>query len=225
MRIRLLLLTFVITACRASNGGTRPRDMTAAEHLTEAAVHGTKAAQSGGPYASSPYYWNHPYTPGQGWYPWYYWDPIAEHQRLAATHTSAAEAVKLEHQAACATIPELTQSLSPFDVHAVGRTPDGVILHLAPEAGPPDVLLVLLRCHRAWLRLARRAGDPDDLIAVDGAKVVVHAGGRTTIEVMFSTKDPAALAELERRAHVAVQRAKQRREAAKSTPVTGQPAL
>lgn len=223
MRIEPLLFTFVTTACGGASG-TRPHDMTAAEHMNEAAEHGTMAAQSDGTYARTPYYWNHPYS-GHGWYPWYYyWDPSAEHSQLAAAHASAADAVKLEHQAACTEIPEPTQALSPFDVYALDsdRTPDAVILHLAPEAGPPEVLLVRMRCHRAWLRLAPRDDEPHDLIAVDGAKVVVHADGRDRVEVMFSIKDPVALSELDRRAQIAVLRAKQRRDAEKRPPVTGQ---
>lgn len=219
MRIESLSFTIAITACGGTNG-TRPHDMTAAEHMTQAAEHGTVAAQSGGSYSGTPYSWNHPYS-GQGWYPWYYyWDPSIEHRRLAAAHASAAEAVKLEHQAACTGVPEPMQALSPFDVYTLDseRTPDGMILHLAPEAGPPEVLLVRMRCHRAWLRLAPRDDEPHDLIAVDGAKVVVHAGGRDTIEVMFSIKDPVALAELNRRARIAGLRAKQRRDAKKPTP-------
>jgi hypothetical protein len=47
MRIERLFLAFVVTACGGANG-TRPHDMTAAEHMTEAAAHGTLAVQSGG---------------------------------------------------------------------------------------------------------------------------------------------------------------------------------
>jgi hypothetical protein len=225
MRIRSLFLMFVLTGCGGASG-TRPHDMTAAEHMTEAAEHGTMAAQSGGPYAGTPHPWDRPgaYS-GHGWYPWYYyWDPSIEHRRLAAAHVAAAEAVKLEYQAACTGIQETTQATSPLDIYALGseRLRDAVILHLAPEAGPPEVLLVRMRCHRAWLRLAPRDDEPNDLIAVDGAKIVVHAGGRDTIEVMFSIGDPVALSELDRRAQIAVLRAKQRRDAEKRPPVTGQ---
>lgn len=125
----------------------------------------------------------------------------------------ANEALVIEHRAACDTIPEHVQALSSFDSYAFGsaRVGDGILIHLVPEAGPPEVLLVAIRCHEVWLRLSPRAGARDDVMAVDGTKVVVHAAGRDAIEVMISSPDPRAIDQLERRAQIAVRRARQLR--------------
>jgi hypothetical protein len=161
----------------------------------------------------NPHSWQAPYA-GQGWYPWfYYWDPRLEHRRLLDANVPAEEALKLEHRAACEGIPERMQELSPFESYAFGsaRLSSGILLHLSSEAGPPEVLLVRLRCHEAWLRVVPRPDVSNDLMAVAGATLVVHAGGRETIEVMMSIADPLAVDELDRRAQIAVRRAKRSR--------------
>lgn len=85
------------------------------------------------------------------------------------------------------------------------------MVRLAADVGPPEVLLVGLRCHRAWLRLRPRPDAHEDLLGLDGLKVVVHAGARDGVDVLVSTDAPAGLDELERRAGVAMTRAKRLR--------------
>lgn len=177
--------------------------------MRAARAQGMRASSNSGMPRSNPHRWDQPYN-GQSWYPWYYyWDPNSEHQQLEAARIS--DAIELEYHAACAGIPETAQARSPLDMYAVESTRlrDGVIVRLDVDAGPPEVLLVSMRCHRAWLRLAPREAASQDMIAVAGVKVVVHAG-RDGIEVMFSNGE-AAVAELDRRARVAVMRAQRLR--------------
>ena len=218
MRIAIALLA--VGACGGANG-IRPHDMTAAEHMQAARDHGEAASRTrdravvlGTPYHTGPrYYWGHPYW-GQGYYPWYYyWDPRLDHLRLAEAHQTAADSLRAEYEAACVTVPTASQALSPLDVYALSsdRLDDGVVVHVARDAGPPEALLAGMRCHRAWLRLEPRPQAKDSLVTVDGATVVVHAArDGDGIEVMFSIKDDAGRSELVRRAQLTVLRARQR---------------
>lgn len=159
--------------------------------------------------------WDQPYA-GRTWYPWaYYWDPDLEYARVVATGLDQTGALERVYRAACHEIPQRARERSPLDAYAldITRVPDGVILHLGPEVGPPEALLVGLRCHHAWLQLIPRVEASEDVLAVDGVKVVVHAGARVGIDIFFTSAAPSAVSEVERRARIAVTRAKRLRDA------------
>lgn len=172
--------------------------------------HGDRAAVAAGASISRPHIWDRGYS-GQTWFPWfYYWDPQLEHARLTTAGVEQERALEMEHGAACNNIPEPSQARSPLDTYAIDAAPsrDGVHVRLAPDVGPPEALLVALRCHRAWLRLRPRALSRDDLFALDDIKVVVHAGARDGVDVVISSDTRGVRNELERRALLAVGRAK-----------------
>ena len=205
-----LLLVF---GCGAAPAECPPALATVAE-MRAAREHGRKAAASTKSSTSRPHVWDEPYR-GRSWYPWfYYWDPDLEQARLAAAGLERSQALELEHRAACNGIPERAQARSSLDTYAMDSTRlgHGVIVHLAADVGPPEVLLVALRCHRAWLGLIPRVDARDDLLALDGVKLVVHAGARDGIDVLFSSDEAGLLPEIERRARVAVARAKRVRD-------------
>ena len=195
----------VVVGCGAAPKDC-PRTVPIDAEMRAASEHGARAAVSTDPSSSRPHVWDHPYR-GRTWYPWfYYWDPELEYARLAAAGVEGKQALELAHRAACNGIPEPAQARSPLDLYAIDgtRLRDGVSLFLAVDVGPPEALLVALRCHRAWLRLLPRAEAHEDVLALDGVKVVVHAGARDGIDVMFSSNDPVVLTEIERRVRVAV---------------------
>ena len=211
MLIRSSLLAAIVAstgACAASRAsGTHPEDMTATEHL-EQARHASLRATSGfrpGPYYASPYsaprYWSH-------WYPWYYyWDPAVEAAALAGAHRAAAEELQIRYDSACALVPRGLEGTSSLEKYATGSDPldAGIVVHLAPEAGPPDVVLAGLRCYRAWLMLEPREGADDEPLLVDGVVLVAHAGDAGT-EVMLTVTDKDAVPELQRRTSAALAR-------------------
>ena len=212
-------LAISILALAACGGArARPCDDASIASMRDARVRGERARRAlGDGSITGPHRWQEPYA-GQGWYPWYFsWDPSLEHERLLAANVGPAEAVVLEHRAACESIPESIQALSPFDSYAFGsaRLADGILIHLSADAGPPEVLLVRLRCHETWLRLAPRSDAANDLLSIAGATFVVHAVGRETIEVMMSVADRSTLAEIERRALLSVRRARRRNRASR----------
>ena len=198
----------VVIGCGAAPGEC-PYPTTAAAEMRVARKHGDRAGVAAGASKSHPHVWDRPYS-GQTWFPWfYYWDPQLEHARLTSAGIEQAQALELEHRAACNDIPERSQARSPLDTYAIdaARVRDGVRVHVAAEVGPPDALLVALRCHRAWLRLRPGSLERDDVFALDGLKVVVHAGARDGVDVLLSSDDPALIGELDRRARAAVTRA------------------
>jgi hypothetical protein len=207
MRLETLWLV-VVLGCGAASRDC-PRTIATDAEIRAAREHGKRAAANSQTSVSSLHVWDEPYS-GQTWYPWfYYWDPDLERARLAAAGLDATAAIELEHRASCNRIPEQAQARSPLDTYSLGTTRlrDGVLLRVAADAGPPEVLLVRLRCHRAWLRRAVRAGAQEDVVAIAGLKIVVHAGAHDGIDVLFSSDDPVVLGEVERRARIAVTRA------------------
>lgn len=190
-----------------------PRGAATSAEMYAASEHGGRAAAASAPSTSSPHVWDQPYG-GRTWFPWfYYWDPELEHARLTAAGIEDGEAREREYHAACNEIPEHAQARSALDTYALdeSRLRDGVMLHLASDVGPPEVLLVALRCHRAWLRVVRRAKAGDNVLALDGVKVVVSAGARDGVDVLISSDAPAVVTEIERRARVAIARAQRLR--------------
>lgn len=210
MSIRIIGVTTLLASTAACAGsrasGTHPEDMTATEHLAQARQESLRAAASGsrgygyahGPYGT-PRYWSN-------WYPWYYqWDPAAEHEALADAHRAAAEELQVRFDSACALVPRGLEATSPLAAYAT-RThalANGVVFQLAPEAGPPDVVLAGIRCHRAWLVLEPRAGAGDEPLLLDGVVFVAHASSAGS-EVMLTVTDKTLLPELERRASLVI---------------------
>ena len=211
-RFAMSSMLLLIGAC--GGAAAKPCAEASAAPMRKAAQHGAHASRAlGNGWIASPPSWQQPYT-GRGWYPWsYYWEPGREYRQLLDAQVPAKDALLQRHRAACETIPDRIQALSPFESYAFGsaRLDDGVLVHLVPDAGPPDALLVALRCHEAWLRLAPRDSARDDVLGVDGISLVVDASGRDTIEVMIVGSDRRAVDELERRAHIAVRRANEMR--------------
>lgn len=208
-----LLVPFLVLAgsCATAHHGTRPGDMTAAEHLDNARSHSEKISGWRGTYRGvygahhHAGYWG----PGFGWYPWYYsWDPDEEHRALAAAHRDAAEQLKLQFETACAYVPRGLEAESPLDAaSSISTIPRGVVFHVPDTAGSPDGVLATLRCHRAWLQLAPNPGATDDPLLVEGVTWMTHAGGND-VEVMATARDDRSAAELARRSTLVLERAR-----------------
>jgi hypothetical protein len=133
--------------------------------------------------------------------PWYRsWDTGAEHEKLARAHRAEAAAIEAQYADACGDLPAGEAAISPLEVYGVGgwNTATGVIVYLAPDAGPPDDLIAKMKCHRAAMMLAPSGMEdcPLDLpdIALDARG---DAGG---ITVSIVVRDPKLVAELQRRA-------------------------
>jgi hypothetical protein len=138
------------------------------------------------------------------------WDPATDHHRLAQIHRGAAAQLHAEYDEACRSVPPDRISTSPLARHAIGgtATPDGATIYLAPDAGPADVLLRDMRCHRAWMMLAPSAMDSCPL-DVEGIQVTAKGDG-AGIAVTITVRDRALVDELQRRAMVEVETAAQR---------------
>jgi hypothetical protein len=202
-------------ACATSHHGTRPDDMTAAEHANAAREHSEQITGRHGygvynnPYPGSYTNWR----AGSGSYPWYYygsyysWDPDEEHRALAAAHRDAAEQLKLQYESACSLVPRGLEAMSPLDGFTTSTSPieHGIVFHLSPQAGAPDVVLARLRCHRAWLRLAPNDVAADSPLLVEGVTWMTHAGANG-VEVMATARDDRNRDELARRAALVVER-------------------
>lgn len=212
MTIRVVTSMLVLAgACATGHLGTRPDDMTAAEHLsaarehseqvTGAHVHAHQGLYPG--YASFPWYHH-------GSYPWYYaWDPDEEHRALAAAHRDAAEQLKLQYESACAAVPHGLEATSPLDAFAIAISPidRGIVFHLSPQAGPPEIVLARLRCHLAWLRLAPTDAAANSPLLVEGVAWMTHAAS-TGVEAMATARDERGTHELARRAPLVLEHAR-----------------
>lgn len=138
------------------------------------------------------------------------WDTAAEHQRLASAHRSAAAQIEAEYEAACADASHDVVSVSPLQRYGLGGSdvPNGVMVVLSKEAGPPDHLLSTMRCHRAWMMLGRT--DMDDC-PLDIANIHVSAqGDEQGISLTITVPDPAQVDELRRRTARELEVAKRR---------------
>lgn len=128
------------------------------------------------------------------------WDTAAEHRRLAQFHRSAAAQLQAEYEEACRETPAEVVSASPLQRYGIGGSPaaDGWLALLSPDAGPPDRLLAMMRCHRAWMMLghADMESCPLDL---PGLRVSAR-GDASGIELTMTVDDPALVDELRRRA-------------------------
>jgi hypothetical protein len=128
------------------------------------------------------------------------WDTVAEHQRQALHHRSDAAALEAEYEQACGDTPHESLSISPLQRYGVGGSaaPDGMVVLLTADAGPPDKLLAAMRCHRAWMMLGH-AGMEDCPLDLPGIRVSAR-GDANGIELTITVADPALVPELRRRA-------------------------
>lgn len=142
---------------------------------------------------------------------WYRaWDTVADQRRQARIHRSTAAQIEAEYAEACGDRPHAEVSVSPLQRYGTGGAPtaNGVIVFLAPEAGPPDQLLAAMRCHRAWMMLGRSGMDDCPL---DLAGIRVDARGEdNAVTVEITIDDPKLVPELQRRAAHDLEAARQR---------------
>lgn len=196
---RIVLAMFVLAAC--GSGATAPpprdvRDMRANEHKDAARLHAMRAAElariSDG-LREEPRTWKDDPKTGM-------WFRSLDEEHQAKLHLVAAERLEADYQERCAGLPRDEITISPLQRFSTGGMPkaDGVIVFLTPAAGPPERLLRALRCHQAWMRLGEAEHDecPLELAGID----LVTYGDRTGISVEITMQDPAAVAELQRRA-------------------------
>jgi hypothetical protein len=194
--IAMLLIGCATTPRPEPRGG--PRGLRANEHLDAAREHDALARERGS--------WPDTFPPAPGdlrpvAMPWYRsWDTAGEHERLADTHRAKAAAIHAEYDEACRDVQVSDVQISPLERYGIGgwNTTTGVILYLAPEAGPADQLLARMKCHRAAMMLAPSNMEdcPLDLpgIAVDAR------GEEGGITVSIVVRDPNLVTELQRRA-------------------------
>lgn len=144
---------------------------------------------------------------------WYgMWDTSADHRRLVQLHRSAAAQIEAEYDEACGDLPAEVVSVSPLAHHAIGgiHAANGILMLLPVAAGPPDRLLAMMRCHRAWMMLGRN--DMDDCpLDLPGLRVSARADANG-IELMMTVDDPSLIDELRRRAAHDLETARRRRE-------------
>jgi len=132
--------------------------------------------------------------------PWYRsWDTSTEHERIAETHRAKAGEIYAAYEEACGAAPGSETTISPLESYGVSgwNTATGVIVYLAPDAGPPDLLLAKLKCHRAAMMLA--PGGMDDC-PLDLPDIMLDARGDSEgITVSIAVRDPKLVPELQRR--------------------------
>lgn len=193
----ILLFTACASAPRAPTGG--PRGMRASDHLDAARQHDEAAVRHSTwpePTAIAP--GSPPTTTGLPWFRT--WDTTAEHERLAVSHRSRAQAIHAAYDEACGTRPLEVVSVSPLRRYGTGgwNTASGVIVYLSDAAGNPDHLLAELACHRAWMMLAP-AGMDDCPLDLPGL-VLDARGDASGVTLSLSMRDPKLVGELQRRA-------------------------
>lgn len=133
---------------------------------------------------------------------WYRaFDQAKDERRMSDIHRGKAAEIQAEYDAACAGIEPASIRVSPLTRFGVGGTPteDGVIVYLAPDAGPADRLLTELRCHRAWMMLSENAGMASCPLDLPGLRVEAH-GDPKGISVQLHVRDPKLVPELQHRA-------------------------
>ena len=207
-------ICFAAAACGASHG-TGPEDMTAVEHRDEATRHDREGMRA--PYVRGSYLggyhgdtsWGHPRGGSywsHGYYPWAYswsstWDAGESHFAQAEQHQTAAGVLEKRYRDTCALVAPNTAARSPFVgfVQSVAPTERGIVLRLSRDAGPPDVLLAEIQCHTAWLQLEPRPEANSDITAVKGVDYSIRATVEG-LDVSITSSEPAAVAEVRRRA-------------------------
>jgi hypothetical protein len=199
--MRLFAIAMLLVGCATTphpepKGG--PRGLRASEHLESARAHDAMARER------ETWPDTRPAAPGDlrsVAMPWYRsWDTAGEHDRLAATHRARAAAIQAEYDEACRDLPASDAQISPLEVYGIGgwNTTTGIIVYLAPEAGPADRLLTRMKCHRAAMMLAP-SGMEDCPLDLPGIAVDAR-GEEGGITVSIVVRDPDLVAELQRRA-------------------------
>jgi len=204
--MRIVILSILGASCATTpttlsqKGG--PRGLRASEHMQEAAQqdaraeHDSASAESSMIGVAATGARDQPMA-----MPWYRsWNAGADHARLAAIQRSEAAQLEVDYDDACRGLAGKQPSISPLGRFAVGGWPtaNGVIVYLSPMAGSPDLLLAMMKCHRAFMMLA--PANMDDC-PLDIAGLVLDARGTADgITVSLSVNDPALVPELKRRA-------------------------
>lgn len=194
-----ILLVIATAACGSTSPtATAPpaREMRASEHRDAAKAHAARAAELArisDALGVKPQEWKNEPKTGL-------WFRSLAEERLADAHVASAEQLEATARERCADLPREVAEVSPLQRFSTGGTPkpDGIIVFLSPAAGPPEQLLRELRCHQAWMKLGAAPSDqcPLELAGID----LTAYGDATGISVEISTQDPAAVAELQRRA-------------------------
>jgi len=200
--MRLVVISSLLFGCATApppepRGG--PRGLRASEHLDVARQHDAQAHEREAwpdARAVAPGDIRQPVA-----MPWFRsWDTASEHARLAQTHRAKAAELQAQYDEACADTSAGDAASSPLEIYGVGgwNTTTGVIVYLAPEAGPPERLLARMKCHRAAMMLGPTGMEqcPLDLpgIALDAR------GDSDGITVSIVVREPELVPELQRRA-------------------------
>jgi hypothetical protein len=128
------------------------------------------------------------------------WDAGGEHERAASAHRGKADELVADYQRKCGqrTTDEVAQS--PLHRYGMGgfNTSSGIVIYLAPGAGPADKLVADIDCHRAWMMLGPANMDdcPLDLPGVH----LDARGDEAGITVTLVVENPKLVPELQRRA-------------------------
>lgn len=196
---RTAVALFALAACGPGTSTPPPRvarDMRANEHQDAARLHAARAAELArvsDALREQPKKWKDDPKTGL-------WFRSLDEEQQADAHLEAAARLQADYQERCAGLSRDEITISPLQQFSTGgmAKPDGVIVFLAPAAGPADRLLRALRCHQAWMRLgeAQRDECPLELAGID----LVTYGDRTGISVEIAIQDPAQVGELQRRA-------------------------
>lgn len=194
--MRRSLAVILLSACATTTpppepqGG--PRGLRATDHLQAARQHEHDAERT--------IAWPEGTAPGPGDAangPWY--RDTAEHERLAGIHRAKAAELNAEFADWCANLPSAEISVSPLKRYGLGggNTPKGAVVYLAANAGPPQRLLMVMKCHRAWMMLA--PADMDDCpLDLPGLRIAA-SGDVDGITVSLAVTDPKLVPELQRR--------------------------
>jgi len=201
--MRVLLLPICLAACATTTvsdpkGG--PRGLRASEHIEVAARHDRQARERWTLADSAPMSAAGPDSRDAAAVPWFRsWRADADHERIASIHRSEAAHLEAAYDEACQGLSGVQISTSPLQRFAVNGWPTatGAILYLSLTAGPPDQLIAMIKCHRAYMMLA--PADMDDC-PLDVPGLALDARGASDgITVSLSVKDLSLVPELQRR--------------------------
>jgi len=198
-----LVASATVAAC--ATAGTRPEDMSAAEHRDHAEMERAEAADASASYdplatravrvTGDPTdfftYDVEIYNPTLT-----YKDAAERHQRAAEEHAAAAEALESFEDAQCRQLPPQVRVECPLlgQVRAAHDVADGVEVTLA-EGVPKEAFMAHVQCHLAFSHTAGHEG-------MDACPLFLHGVEATEGEgqvVRFTVDDADAVPELRRR--------------------------
>ena len=184
-----LLASLLLTGCAMT--GTRPDDMSAAEHEAHARVAGERA-EAHDQAVRRPYAARDPQTNTDRL--------LAESYRLdAELHASAADALRRFQAQECAGIQPEARSQCPLvRIARVEQAPEGAILWLAPEAELIETA-ALIRCHMAFARARHYEGMDDCPLYLRGLSVAQYG---ESAALLITSEDPEVRSRLFERLHV-----------------------